>query len=193
MYAPNQWETTLQCNVVSHWLGTFTKWSLLLLAPCYMVLSWRVMGIDKGFVVTWWLSNGHLDIIVWFNNACCILQTNIQCIELGSILHIINTQPNSDTCRVLVWLLTHKRHCIFWYDSNQTHLPLGNMGNCKSIIFKLTIENSTWGTHCKIAHRWIPQNITNEKSTLVQVMAWCHQATSHCLSQCWPWSLFHIV
>ena len=30
---------------------------------------------------------------------------------------------------------------------------------------------------------------TNEKSTLVQVMAWCHQATSHYLSQCWPTSL----
>ena len=27
---PSQWETTLQCNVVSHWLGAFTKWSLLL-------------------------------------------------------------------------------------------------------------------------------------------------------------------
>ena len=27
------------------------------------------------------------------------------------------------------------------------------------------------------------------KSTLVQVMAWCHQATSHNLSQCWPRSM----
>ena len=26
--APSQWETTLHCNVVSHWLGAFTKWSL---------------------------------------------------------------------------------------------------------------------------------------------------------------------
>ena len=26
--APSQWETTLQCNVVSYWLGTFIKWSL---------------------------------------------------------------------------------------------------------------------------------------------------------------------
>ena len=26
--APSQWETTLHCNVVSHWLGTYTKWSL---------------------------------------------------------------------------------------------------------------------------------------------------------------------
>ena len=27
------------------------------------------------------------------------------------------------------------------------------------------------------------------KSTLVQIMAWCHQATSHYLSQCWPRSM----
>ena len=26
--APSQWETTLQCNVVSHWLAANTKWSL---------------------------------------------------------------------------------------------------------------------------------------------------------------------
>ena len=25
--APSQWETTLHCNVVSHWLGACTKWS----------------------------------------------------------------------------------------------------------------------------------------------------------------------
>ena len=26
--APSQWETMLQCNIVCHWLGAFTKWSL---------------------------------------------------------------------------------------------------------------------------------------------------------------------
>ena len=25
---PSQWETMLHCNVVSHWLGAYTKWSL---------------------------------------------------------------------------------------------------------------------------------------------------------------------
>ena len=30
------------------------------------------------------------------------------------------------------------------------------------------------------------QNLSDDKSTLVQVMAWCHQATSHYLNQCWP-------
>ena len=32
-------------------------------------------------------------------------------------------------------------------------------------------------------------HVTDDKSTLVQVMAWCRQATSHYLSQCWPSSL----
>ena len=26
MYVPSQWETTLYCNVVCHWLGTCSKW-----------------------------------------------------------------------------------------------------------------------------------------------------------------------
>ena len=32
-------------------------------------------------------------------------------------------------------------------------------------------------------------DFTNDRSMLVQVMAWCCQATSHYLSQCWPRSL----
>ena len=32
-------------------------------------------------------------------------------------------------------------------------------------------------------------DFADDQSTLVQVMAWCHQATSHYLSQCWPRSL----
>ena len=46
-----------------------------------------------------------------------------------------------------------------------------------------------WGISCKIALRWMPLDLTDDKSTLIQVMAWCLQATSHYLSQCWPRSL----
>ena len=37
--------------------------------------------------------------------------------------------------------------------------------------------------------RWMPLTLTDDKSTLVLIMAWCHQATSHYLSQCWPRSM----
>ena len=33
------------------------------------------------------------------------------------------------------------------------------------------------------------QNLIDEKSTLVQVMAWCSQERNHYLSRCWPRSL----
>ena len=40
----------------------------------------------------------------------------------------------------------------------------------------------------EIARRWTSLDLS-DKSTLVQVMAWCRQATRHCLNQCWPRSL----
>ena len=46
-----------------------------------------------------------------------------------------------------------------------------------------------WGISCEIALTWMSLDFTDDQPTLVQVMAWCHQATSHYLSQCWPWSL----
>ena len=33
---------------------------------------------------------------------------------------------------------------------------------------------------------WMPQTISNGKSTLGLEMAWCRQTASHYLSQCWP-------
>ena len=44
-------------------------------------------------------------------------------------------------------------------------------------IFRYSHENALW---------WMPWDLTDHQSTLVQVMAWCRQATSHYLSQCWP-------
>ena len=42
------------------------------------------------------------------------------------------------------------------------------------------------GISCEIAIRWMLLDLTDDKSTLVQVMACCRQTTSHYLNQCWP-------
>ena len=47
--------------------------------------------------------------------------------------------------------------------------------------------NGDWGISYEIALKWMPPDLTDDKSTLV--MTWCHQAASHYLSQCWPRSL----
>ena len=59
--------------------------------------------------------------------------------------------------------------------------------NFKSVISEhmLQIKFMT-STSVEIALRWMPQNTFDDKSTLVQVIAWCHQSTSLYMSQCWP-------
>ena len=56
----------------------------------------------------------------------------------------------------------------------------------KNGIFSLVLLIGIFISSHDNALRWMPQDLTDDKSTLVQVMAWCCQATSHYLSQCWP-------
>ena len=57
-------------------------------------------------------------------------------------------------------------------------------GNSKSVMFEHMLWITFLSSYCKIALGWKLQN-TFDKSTLIQVMAWCHQATSYYLKQCW--------
>ena len=61
--------------------------------------------------------------------------------------------------------------------------------NLRLVIFKLILIIGGWDIFCKIALRWMSLDLIDDKSTLVQVMVWCCQATSHYLSQCWPRSM----
>ena len=42
-----------------------------------------------------------------------------------------------------------------------------------------------WGICWETVVKWMPQDLSDDKSTLVQVTAWCRQVRSHSLSQCW--------
>ena len=61
--------------------------------------------------------------------------------------------------------------------------------NFRYVIFKRILLIAAWGISCEIAMIKMSLKFTDGQSTLVQVMAWCRQATSHYLSQCWPRSL----
>ena len=67
-------------------------------------------------------------------------------------------------------------------------LASGRCSNLKSVIFRHIIRINFMSTSCKIAFHLMPQN-TFDGVMLIQVMAWCHQATNHYLSQCWPRSM----
>ena len=56
-------------------------------------------------------------------------------------------------------------------------------------IFNLALLSDIFRSSYDNALRLMSKDLTGNKSTLVEVMAWCRQATSHYLSQCWPRSL----
>ena len=73
----------------------------------------------------------------------------------------------------------------FWVHFNS--LAPGIYGSdCKTVISEHMLWTNFMSTTCIITFRWMPKNVFDNKSTWVQVKAWCHQAKSFYLSQCWP-------
>ena len=73
----------------------------------------------------------------------------------------------------------------FWL----THCGLGDFNEILDEYFSSQLQWLMAEISREIAVRRMSLDLTDDKSTLVQVMAWCRQATSHYLSQCWPRSL----
>ena len=71
---------------------------------------------------------------------------------------------------------TKNRHWILWYKNNLVSLKI------KPLNFSMHSNNAT----SSVDKWWMPRDLTDDKRTLVQEMAWCRQATSHYLNQCWP-------
>ena len=70
---------------------------------------------------------------------------------------------------------------------NLTHWPLGDLNMIwTNVIFNLALLIGIFKSSYDNVLTWMPQDLTDDKSTLVQVMAWCRQATSHYLNHCWP-------
>ena len=68
---------------------------------------------------------------------------------------------------------------MWWLSTNNHQAPVGHGYGCGR-LWELQYSRGM------VSVIWMPRVLTDDKSTLVQVMAWCRQATSHYLSQCWP-------
>ena len=68
-----------------------------------------------------------------------------------------------------------------------------NPGSCGnnfgSVISKSMLRIKFLSTPCNVALMWKPNNTFEDKSTLVQARAWCHQTPSKYTSHCWPISM----
>ena len=70
--------------------------------------------------------------------------------------------------------------------SSNSLLPWRCDCNLKSIIFKSISRICILNIACEIALMWMPKDSNDDKSTLVQEMDSCREATQHYLNQCWP-------
>ena len=76
---------------------------------------------------------------------------------------------------------------IYWQETRIVQLNGPNSAKQElaySVPVWLSLINWPLGDFNKIALRWTSLDLSDDKSTLAQVMAWRRQATSHCLNQC---------
>ena len=78
---------------------------------------------------------------------------------------------------------------IYWIVVTSTHWSLGELGVISGMQFSTLFFILVCSDFFDNVFSWMPWYLTDDKSVLVQLMAWCRQATSHYLSQCWPRSM----
>ena len=111
------------------------------------------------------------------------------CQDFGKYCGTFNVQMSHHAEILRPWFAVMRS---FYPTYNSTHQLLRFELNIREVIFKLifVIDWSIgWSISYEYALRQVSVDLSNDNSTLVQVMAWCYQATSHYLSQCWPSSL----
>ena len=74
--------------------------------------------------------------------------------------------------------------CHQWVALTSDQLTVRSECDSKNGTFNVVLLTGIFRSSRDDALRWMPQDLT-VKSTLAQVMAWCRQATSHYLNQCW--------
>ena len=84
--------------------------------------------------------------------------------------------PHVGPMNLAIWVISQINHSMAPGRSECEY----NFQYCFTDIFRPSHDNVLW---------WMPQDLTDDKSTLVQVMAWCRQAARQYLSQCWLSSL----
>ena len=85
---------------------------------------------------------------------------------------------------LMVRLPTHI--CVTWPQWVNSLVPGRCSCNLVLVIVRFILRLDILTICYEITLGWIPKDLTDYLSKLVQVMVWHHQATSHYLSQCWP-------
>ena len=96
-------------------------------------------------------------------------------------LIVVMTGCVRSLCALMAWC------SLLWYDlQHEVWYPIINSLTLGNVVAILKILQIKIMSSCEIALIWMLQNAFDDESTLVQVMAWCHQAPSHYLNHVDP-------
>ena len=77
-----------------------------------------------------------------------------------------------------------KQWRIWWFEA-LPHSLLRHCNEYENCDLRYMLQIMLMSAY-EISIGWMPQDTFDDMPVLVQVMAWCHQATGHYQSQCWP-------
>ena len=162
-------------------------WCLTVSKPFLILSSTKLICIIlEDLLIYLILAESNLKCL-FFRTVHCIFTVHNECWLFYSewyflsIYGVVKGFTVIEIERLSSWLVNHT-----WVNSL---VPGRFKVNFRWVILKLILVVNGWGISCETALIWVSLDHTYDKSTLVQVMAWCRQATSHYLSQCWPRSL----
>ena len=149
-------------------------------------------------IITWWLGNADTEPSYNFCHKMYFKQKDVSFIPdikiqrklmwgSATILEI----PLCEICRAEQKSASYCDLCMrLCTEIDLNSLAPGGPGcHFKTAIFNLVLLIGNFTSSKDSALRWMPRKLIDDKSTLVQAMAWCREAASHCLSHCWPSSM----
>ena len=187
-YGLSQWEIQLQCKVIDVISLAHTQndpW------PCQCWSQYLLIPIKQYAIFSaWQCAYFKADIIVNTGNQFKVIYI---------ISHHQKTVQHDSFSQWMVSMFSKKRHlpiinnsfflaqwCIWCVRELHSLAPGRFKWNFRQLIFNLILVTDCWGVLCGIVLMWLSLDLTHDKPTSLQVMAWCRQAASHYLSQCWP-------
>ena len=140
VHAPSQWETVLHCNIISPWLGKYTKWFLVIMLVFkadsrFVPSQWEMVLLCNN--VSHWLGASLESALVLFGTA-----QSLDAFErLSLYVTVSNTGfHNTDSGPVITWSITSLY-------SSLVHLELEfNFWTPKDSKMHASYQGFTWHT-----------------------------------------------
>ena len=101
VYAPSQWETTLHCNVASHWLSAYAKYMVISVPADVSALQAARVSCDTGPCITTATRHCHKNFSQWKRNfhwkLCCHLLKVLRQRQIAVVIQgpVLTTQRNA--------------------------------------------------------------------------------------------------